>query len=280
MRKTVLFFCSIFLIACIYISCSKSSSNSNPPPDPCAGVTVTVSGTITNAASGQNNGSIAASATGGSGFTYSLNNGAFQSSGTFSSLAAGNYTITAKNSNGCTGSKSFTVVAETACTGVNIVIDATATTAVPCGGPGATVTVNATGGTGLTYSINNGAFQASNSFTNVAAGNQTVVVKDANGCTQSKAVTVNAAAAGPLFTAVRSILQSNCVSCHNNSVQNGGMNWTVDCNIVTYKSAIKTRAVDQAGTASQMPQPPNPALSTADRQKIVDWINAGGAYSN
>ena len=55
------------------------------------------------------NGSITATATGGSGFTYSINGTTFVNSGSFATLAPGAYTITAKNSNGCTGSKSFTV---------------------------------------------------------------------------------------------------------------------------------------------------------------------------
>lgn len=55
------------------------------------------------------NGTITATATGGSGFTYSIDGTNFVSSGTFATLAPGAYTITAKNSNGCTGSKSFTV---------------------------------------------------------------------------------------------------------------------------------------------------------------------------
>jgi hypothetical protein len=29
-----------------------------------------------------------------------------------------------------------------------------------------------------------------------------------------------------------------------------------------------------------MPQPPNAALSVADRKKITDWINAGGKYTD
>lgn len=105
-------------------------------------------------------------------------------------------------------------------------------------------------------------------------------MKDANGCTQTATVNINQAQAGPSFTTVRTIIQANCISCHSGSNQQGGMNWTNDCNIIAHKARIKTRAVDQAGTPDQMPQPPNPPLSAADRQKIVDWINAGGGYMN
>ena len=191
----------------MYTSCSKGDGN-DPPPDPCAGVTVSVTGSTGSATTGQNNGSITVSASGGSGFTYSLNNGAFQSAGTFNNLAAGTYTVVARNSSGCTGSAQFTVTTGSGTTN-------------PCNGT-----------------------------------------------------------PGPLFTAVKAVIQANCVSCHNAGNAQGGRNWEVDCNIVNGKANIKTRAVDQAGTASQMPQPPNPALSAADRQKITDWINAGGAITN
>ncbi len=80
--------------------------------------------------------------------------------------------------------------------------------------------------------------------------------------------------AGPLYTTVKTLVQSRCVGCHNNNVANGGMNFTVDCNIITNAALIKTVAVDK----STMP-PGNP-LSTTDKAKITDWINAGGAITN
>jgi uncharacterized membrane protein len=86
--------------------------------------------------------------------------------------------------------------------------------------------------------------------------------------------------AGPKFTAVRQVVQTNCVSCHNATITNGGMNWTIDCNIVANSGRIKARAVDAYGTSTQMPQPPNAGLSTSDRQKITDWIAAGGRYTD
>ena len=69
--------------------------------------TIDITATVVN--SDATNGTITATATGGSGFTYSIDGTNFVSSGTFATLAPGAYTITAKNSNGCTGSKSFTV---------------------------------------------------------------------------------------------------------------------------------------------------------------------------
>ena len=72
------------------------------------------------------------------------------------------------------------------------------------------------------------------------------------------------------------MLQNNCVSCHNNTLSEGGMNWTIDCNIVQNKDRIKARAVD--GVPSTMP--PTGLLPATERQKITDWINAGGKFTN
>jgi mono/diheme cytochrome c family protein len=247
--------------------------------NPCAGVTITVSGAVTNPASAvTNNGSIAATATGSTGFTFNINGGTFQSSGTFTGLAAGSYTIIAKNGGGCTGSASFTLTAPNVCSGVTITVNNTATGTTPCETNTGIITASASGGAGsFTYSLNSGAFQSSNIFSNLAAGSYTVTAKDANGCTGvSAATTVSNLTAGTLFDAVRTLVQTNCVSCHSAAVQNGGMNFAVDCNIVNNKDRIKARAVD--GNPSAMPQ--GGLLPAAERQKITDWINAGGKFTN
>ena len=274
------------IVLLIIYSCSKGSGGGAgggtpppPPPDPCAGVTIVVTGTTTNPTiAGGTNGSIAATAA-GSGITFNINGGAFQASGTFSNLAAGSYTIVAKNASGCTGSAIFTLTAPNACAGITITVANTSTGTIPCEATSSgTITAAANGGGGsFTYSINGGTFQASNLFSNLAAGNYTVTAKDVNGCTGTSALTtINNAAEGPLFSAVRTLVQNNCVTCHNPTVLNGGMNWTVDCNIVTFKDRIKARAVD--GNPSPMPE--GGFLPLSERQKITDWINAGGKYTN
>ncbi len=159
--------------------------------NPCAGVTVAVTTTTVQPSSGQSNGSITASATGGTGFTYSINNGAYQASATFSNLAAGNYTITAKNSNGCTGVTTVALGASNPCAGVTVTVSAT-TVNPTTGASNGSITATATGGTGFTYSINNGAYLASGTFTNLAAGTYTVTAKNSNGCLGSTQATLTA----------------------------------------------------------------------------------------
>lgn len=260
-------------------ACSKGGGGTTTPTNPCSGISITVAATTTNpSAPGSNNGSINAIASGSSGFTFSLNGGTFQASGNFTNLGAGSYTIVAKDGNGCTGSNSFTLTAPSQCTGVTINITTVVTDNTPCQGSNTgTITATPSGGTGpYTFSLGGGPFQPSNVFSNLNAGVYSVSAKDANGCSSSVAVTVNNIVAGPLFSDVRTVLQNNCVPCHNGSVSEGGMNWTVDCNIVAFKDRIKARAVD----GNPSPMPPTGFITVTERQKITNWINAGGRYTD
>lgn len=258
--------------------CTGSANFTLTAPNPCAGVTIVVNGTITNPTSAlSGNGSIVATATGSTGFTYNINGGAFQPSGTFNNLGAGAYVIIAKDVNGCTGTANFTLAAPNPCAGVTITVSNSVTGTTPCEASSGMITATPTGGTATyTFNLNGGAFQSSNIFPNLAAGTYAIGAKDANGCIGTNSATVNNLAAGPLFDAVRTVLQNNCVSCHNNAQAEGGMNWTIDCNIVQFKDRIKARAVD----ASPSAMPPTGLLPASERQKITNWINAGGRYSN
>ncbi|MBK8610946.1 MAG: hypothetical protein IPL84_13640 [Chitinophagaceae bacterium] len=248
--------------------------------NPCAGVTVVVSTTQVDPTSGQSNGSITATAAGGTGFTYSLNSGIFQASGTFSNLAAGTYTITAKNSNGCLGSKQVILTATNPCNTVNISITAAVVKTTPCVTPAnnGSITITATGSTGFTYNINGGAYQTSNAFLNLNAGNYLMGVKDVNGCTKTQSVTVGVTPGGPLFLQVRNLVSSRCngSSCHIGSGQNAaGYNFDSDCNIVSKWNQINQTSVLYGNGWVRMPKNPQPLLTAAEKAIITNWVNAG-----
>ena len=161
------------------------------------------------------------------------------------------------------------------CASKTITINATPASANICTASGS-ITATATGSTGFMFKLNStGTYQASGSFSNLNAGTYTVFAKDGDGCEKSASVTVSSdGTAGTLFTSVRNLITARCQSCHNNTIQNGGMNWAVDCNIVVNQARIKVRAVTQ-GT-----MPPTGSLSQADKDIITNWINAGGKFTD
>ncbi|MFN8341234.1 MAG: gliding motility-associated C-terminal domain-containing protein [Cyclobacteriaceae bacterium] len=157
---------------------------------------------------GGSDGSIAITASGGSGagYQYSSDGGAtFQAGSTFSGLAAGSYTIQVKDGNNCTSATAVVTITEpTAITFTTVSVNPTCN-----GGSDGSITVTASGGTGvLQYSNDNGAtFQASNIFSSLAAATYQIVVKDANNClTAPSPVTLTAPVAVTFTTAVVDVL--------------------------------------------------------------------------
>jgi hypothetical protein len=134
------------------------------------------------------NGEIQLLATGVNGpFTYSINNSAPQSANTFANIGAGTYTYTVMDNQGCAVSGSIAVAATT-----TIGATLAQTTTIACAGSQtANLVVTPNGGMApYSYSINSGADQASNAFNNLGAGNYTIGVIDANGCSTSILYTV------------------------------------------------------------------------------------------
>ncbi len=249
--------------------------------NPCANITVVVTSTIANATGTQADGSITASATGGSGFTFKINNGVYQAGNSFTGLTAGTYTVTAKNSNGCTGSATFTVGSSDPCVNSTIAVSASSANSNNCVTPGTgSITITATGSTGFTYNLNNGTYQAGAIFNAVAPGTYTVGVKDVNNCTKTSTVVVGTVAAGPTFSALKILVQSRCSGsgCHTNGQSQKGYNFDTDCNIVKAWSGINGSCI--SGTLTKMPISPQPNLTTAEKQTITDWINAGHGFNN
>ncbi|MBC7937129.1 MAG: hypothetical protein H7Y86_17405 [Rhizobacter sp.] len=83
----------------LLLSCTKTSMET---PVPCSEKIIEVV-TVSTPSDGcySHSGSINVSANGSSGFTYKINGNPFQSSGNFVNLSPGNYTIIAKDAEGC-----------------------------------------------------------------------------------------------------------------------------------------------------------------------------------
>lgn len=119
--------------------------------------------------------------TGGTGaLTYGLNGSNWQTSNTFTGLAAGTYIVMVKDANGCIGNTTETLTEP-----APFVITANAQNLVCNEVNTGAITINAIGGAGtLAYSINLGmTYQSSNIFNNLYAGSYTIKVRDAAGCT-------------------------------------------------------------------------------------------------
>ncbi|MBK8584176.1 MAG: PKD domain-containing protein [Bacteroidetes bacterium] len=136
---------------------------------------------------GGNSGSATANVSGGTaGYTY-LWSPTGGSTSNATNLAAGNYTVTITDANGCTTTSSATIAEPTLLTAA-----ITGSTDASCfGGNNGSASVNANGGTANYTYLWSPSGGTGISATNLAAGNYSVVTTDANGCTASSTVTIN-----------------------------------------------------------------------------------------
>lgn len=157
-------------------SCTITVNTTITEPTP---LTLSLVSTVP-ATCGANNGSLTVSASGGTtAYTYTVG-AVSHSSGTFTGLAPGVYNVIVTDANGCTMNLSVTV---------NSTVSPTASVLsqqpVSCFGVfNGSAIIGITGGTSpYTFSLSPGPTnQASNLFSNLAAGSYTATVTDANGC--------------------------------------------------------------------------------------------------
>ena len=109
---------------------------------------------------------------------YQLNGGAWQSANTFNSLLIGDYAVTIRDANNCISTCEVSIMEPSL-----LSCSTTVTNVTDCGIEDGTITVMGVGGTGVySYSLNGGAFQSTNLFTNVSAGTHAIQIQDANNC--------------------------------------------------------------------------------------------------
>ncbi len=131
--------------------------------------------------SGDNNGIVAATATGGTGSrVFALDASAFLGSGTFISQYAGNYILHVKDDNNCQVDSSISLTEP-----LPLSIDSESATGVACAGSSdGIVSITASGGTApYLFTLNPDAItNAGGSFNSLLAGDYTITVDDANTC--------------------------------------------------------------------------------------------------
>jgi len=183
---------------------------------PSAALSMTTSMTQSVACFGQSTGSASATVAGGTTpYTYLWSNGANTSS--ISGVAAGIYSVTVTDANGCTSQGSVSVTQPSAALSSSI----TSSQQVNCfGGNNGSVNLSVNGGTGpYTYSWNNGA--STQDISNLSAGTYTVTVTDSRGCTTVSSVNITQ----PSAAMAVSVSSSQSVSCFggNNGTANAGV---------------------------------------------------------
>lgn len=158
---------------------------------------------------GGSNGILTTTISGGSApFTYKWNDAAAQSGPTATNLAAGAYRVTVTDANGCTSTATATVTQPT-----DLILNA-ATTEPTCSGA-ATGAIQASGAGGVqpyTYAWSGaGVVPGQNNQLALEAGNYSVTITDANGCTESASITLDEPA--PLTV----VISGGIVSCFDAS---------------------------------------------------------------
>ncbi len=127
---------------------------------------------------GQDNGSLLLRvADGRQPLTYSLDGTTYQPLPTFTDLKSGTYTVLVRDADGCADTRSATIGASSGPR-----IEQVSVTRANCGLADGTMSIRASGSTGLTYSLDGTTFQPSPDFTAKAPGSYTALVRDGTGC--------------------------------------------------------------------------------------------------
>jgi len=186
------------------ISTATSQTINAAPQVPAVPVTTATQPTCTTAT-----GSITVTSPTGAGLTYSIDGINYQASVTFNNLTAGaTYTITVKNTAGCTASSTKAINPVPAAPAAPIVTNVQPTCTVATG----SITVTSPTGSGVTYSIDGTTYQTATTFGNLAPGTYSITAKNAAGCisaiTTQVINTAPSAPATPTFAAI----QPNCTT--------------------------------------------------------------------
>ncbi|RMG95943.1 MAG: hypothetical protein D6706_11110, partial [Chloroflexi bacterium] len=180
-------------------------------------ISVTIVSSNPASCSGIANGSLTLSAAGGTPpYSYSLNGGPAQSSGTFNNLAPGKYGIMIEDANGCFSSGRDTAVVTA---NLSILVSVSSITHVLCNGDATgSITLAAINGTPpYSYSINGINFSSNPTFNNLTAGTYTAVVRDANGCQKDSLITISEPPA--ISVTVDAITGASCANTHDGAIQ-------------------------------------------------------------
>lgn len=195
---------------CVVFDASGCSDTSTVALSNVGGPSINSVSGFTLACNGDNNGTASVTATGGSGplsYTWAPSGG---NSSSASNLTGGTYTVAIADQSGCL---TFTTVTVTEPSAITASVNSTATS---CTGSTGSATVTPNGGAGsYTYQwLPSGGTSATAS--NLASGNYTVIVTDANSCSTNTTVTITMLNAPNL--SLTNIANVTCFGSNNGSI--------------------------------------------------------------
>jgi gliding motility-associated-like protein len=212
-------------------SCTTTASATITQP-----TLLTASGVVTNLTCFQSgNGGIDLSVSGGANsYTYLWNNSAVTQD--LSGVAAGTYSVTITDANGCINTQSFIITEPALLTSSAFATSDFSGYEVSCNGStNGVVDLVVTGGTaGYTYNWSNGA--TTQDITGIGAGTYSVTVTDSHGCTATSTVVLSQPAALTSSTIVTNVLCNGNATGAINLTVNGGVtaytfNWSNSANV-------------------------------------------------
>jgi gliding motility-associated-like protein len=148
---------------------------------------------VTSPACNATNGSISVSPipAGATVNSFTLSTGPNNTTGNFTGLGSGNYSVIMIDANNCTFTVSGITLSQPA---GPVDLDITSSAIVCRGGTGVIVVNNVTGGQGpFKFSLNGAAFQNTSSWNSVLPGTYLLTVRDNNGCTLSRTIVIDEA---------------------------------------------------------------------------------------
>ncbi len=201
---------------------------------------------------GANDGSINLTVTGGAScvaYTYLWSNGATTED--VSNLTAGNYSVTITDANGCSTSSSFTLTEPALLVSSGVAATYVCGTNVSCNGANdGSINLTVTGGascTAYTFNWSNGA--TTEDVSNLTAGNYSVTITDANGCSTSSSFTLTEPALLVSSGVAATYVCGTNVSC--NGANDGSINLTVtggaSCTAYTFNWSNGATTEDVSG---------------------------------
>ena len=229
---------------------------------------------------GNNTGSIDLTVTGGTGpYTYAWSNNTTAQDP--SNLIAGAYTVTVTDANGCTATLSITITQPATA----VSISTTVQNILCLNGTGSINSSPAGGVSPYTYSWSNQAI--TQNITNLQAGNYTVTVTDANGCT-ANAVGVVAITLSTVPVQINNSTGTNVLTCTTPAISlqaTGGVTYTwtggqtpnTANNVITIPGSYTVNMIDPNGcpvsqsiVITQNITPPTSGITNSTGSTIID----------